>query len=761
MFLFPTNFEQRIHFDVIREVLRAFCQTELGRRQTDRIKCNTDFQTISDQLQTTWESLQLIKTNESQIPTLHNAELTPFLQQLAIDGTFLMENELNEIRNTVISIVDIENMLNATDAKLFPKLSQLNRHIKNSSLQIISLISAVLTPTGEINENASTELKQIRHEIFATQKSLDRILQNTIRKLQADNLIDKNTLPILREGRFAIPIPTANKRKIKGIIVDESDTGKTSFIEPQEVVETNNLYRSLQLQEQRERIRILKDVCHKLRPYIPFLNEGQQYIAFFDSLFAKAKLASILNATLPTLTNQALFHWRRTYSPILLLKNKGDRKKVVPFDLDLSKEDQRILVISGPNAGGKSVCLKTIVLVQYMLQCGILPPIDEGSTIGIFNKMIIDIGDDQSIENDISTYAAHLKNLKEMVKNAEESMLFLIDEAGNGTEPIFGGAIAQSVLEELANSSAIGVVTTHFTNIKMIATHHPVFKNAAMMFDAESLQPTYQMKIGQPGNSYAFEIANKIGLPATILQKAKESIGKEKVDYEQLLKNTLNEKKLLEDEKNTVKNQQEQLAKLITHYQKQADDLKKKKQTIIQDAHKQAQELLEVSNATIEKTIREIKEAQADKQKTAQARKKIDQLKQKIEPAELPLPKEKRVLHDFKELKPTKTTNSTTSSVATKIRKSKMQFQSTLDIRGLKADEALQTLMNYLDEAIMVNAEQINIIHGTGTGVLKQIVRSYLQQRNRNRKKLGQDELTYSDGDINKGGAGVTIVIIP
>ena len=583
---------------------------------------------------------------------------------------------------------------------------------------------------------------------------------------------------------------------------DESATGKTVFIEPQQVVEANNRIRELEGEERRERIRILLEITEQMRPQVPQILETENYLGEVDFLRAKALFAIDINAIVPELSKHPMIDWREAFHPVLLLNFRRQGKTVIPLTIHLTDRqspiaNNRILVISGPNAGGKSVCLKTVAILQYMVQCGLPVPMSEASKMGFFKNLLIDIGDEQSIEDDLSTYSSHLRNMKHFVRYADAHTLLLIDEFGTGTEPMIGGAIAEAVLSTLNEQRAFGVVTTHYGNLKHLAERTEGIVNGAMLYDRGQLKPLFQLSIGQAGSSFAVEIARQIGLPETIIQRATDIVGEEHIDYDKHLQDIARDKRYWENKRQNIRQKEKHLEEKIAHYEEQMAGIKAKKRAIIEEANAEAANLLRKSNATIERTIREIKEAKAEKKATQAARQKVENLKTKVEsqasktittsptsPTSKTNPatqstKQQKVLRDLSDLKvltknPTKllqeqeANNKASgsrslgqvriSNVTDELRRKKLSFNRELDIRGLRVDEALETLIAYIDDALMVNAEQVSILHGTGTGALKQVVRDYLAERQKSMRRLKSGDIVFHDGDPDRGGAGITIV---
>ena len=643
---------------------------------------------------------------------------------------------------------------------------------------LIVAIDRIIDRYGKMKDSASPELARIRKDIAQSQGSVSRALNAILRQAQAEGLLDKDAAPTMREGRLVLPVPPAYKRKIGGIVHDESATGKTVFIEPQQVVEANNRIRELEGEERRERMRILLEMTEYIRPEISHVLASEEFLADVDFLRAKALFAEDIEAIVPEVHNQPMLDWREARHPILLLNFRKQGRTVVPLSIRLT--DNRILVISGPNAGGKSVCLKTVALLQYMLQCGLAVPMNEASEMGLFENLLLDIGDEQSIEDDLSTYSSHLRNMKHFVRYANGKTLLLIDEFGTGTEPMIGGAIAEAVLTQLNEQKAYGVITTHYSNLKHLAERSKGIINGAMLYDRGQLKPLFQLSIGQAGSSFAVEIARQIGLPEQIIQRATDIVGEEHIDYDKQLQDIARDKRYWENKRQNIRQKEKHLEEKIAHYEEQMAGIKAKKRAIIEEANQQAADLLKKSNATIERTIREIKEAKAEKKATQQARQKVENLKSKVEEKSTKVSKpssasaskkQKNVLRDLSELKvltknPAKLIQETntpkpkmvSSNVADELRRRKLAFSRELDIRGLRVDEALEVLIAYIDDALMVNAEMVTILHGTGTGALKQVVRDYLSERQKTMRKLRSGDISFHDGDPDRGGAGITVV---
>lgn len=770
---YPENIEQKIDFQVIRNGLQGCCMSPLGREHVDAMAWQTNYETIRHLLIRAREMMTVLQDASLSFPHGEIYDLREALSRIRIEGLFLDEAELFSLRKTLDYVAQVERFFRTLDQERFPVLSALTTG--NTLGHIVTEIDRLLDRYGRLKDSASPELARIRAEITRSQGSVSRALNNILRQAQADGILDKDAAPTMREGRLVLPVPPAYKRKIGGIVHDESATGKTVFIEPQQVVEVNNRIRELEGEERRERMRILLEITAMLRPEVPQILDSETFLGEVDFLRAKALFSIDLGAIVPDFTGEPLLDWHDARHPVLLLTFRRQGKTVVPLTIRL-QGDQRILVISGPNAGGKSVCLKTVALLQYMLQCGLPVPMSEASRMGLFTQLMLDIGDEQSIEDDLSTYSSHLRNMKYFVRHADAHTLLLIDEFGTGTEPLIGGAIAEAVLTQLNEQGAYGVITTHYTNLKHLAEQTPGIINGAMLYDRGQLRPLFQLSIGQAGSSFAIEIARQIGLPDSIIRRATDIVGEEHIDYDKQLQDIARDKRYWENKRQNIRLREKHLEEKIAYYESEIAGLKQKRKDILNEANQQAADLLRQSNATIERTIREIKEAKAEKTATQQARRKVEQLKKRVadprptrdRPATT---KQDKVLRDLSDLRvltkdPARLIQETntpkprlvSANVADEMRRRKLSFSRELDIRGLRADEALNIVMAYMDDAIMVGADTVTILHGTGTGALKQVVRDYLAQRQKAMQRLGTGTLTFHDGDPDRGGAGITIV---
>ena len=748
-----TKIEQKIDFSVIRERLKGACSSSLGKEQVDELSFLTDYRQIIHLIDETKEMKEALEDSSLGFPRGEIHDLREELGRIRVEGLFLDEAELFMLRKTIDYAAQLERFYRSLDGNRFPILASMSSGSTGNLLDIVISIDRIIDKFGRLSDHASPQLAQIRRNLQSAQASVGRVLDTILRQAQAEGILDKDTAPTLREGRLVLPVPPAYKRKIGGIVHDESATGKTVFVEPQQVVEANNRIRELEGEERRERVRILLEMTAWLRPRVEQILKCEQLLAWTDFVRAKALFAREIDALAPQAEDKPMINWSNARHPILYLSFKEQHKQVVPLTIRLEAPKQRILVISGPNAGGKSVCLKTVAMLQYMFQCGLLVSLDESSMMGVFDKLMIDIGDEQSLMDDLSTYSSHLRNMKSFVKEADGNTLLLIDEFGTGTEPMIGGAIAESVLKQLNNQGAFGVITTHYTNLKHFAEQTEGVVNGAMLYDRGQLRPLFQLSVGQAGSSFAIEIARQIGLPESIVRNAIDLVGEEHIDYDKQLQDIARDKRYWENKRQNIRLREKHLEEKIAYYENEIAGLKAKKKEVLEEAKQEAAELLQRSNATIERTIREIKEAKAEKTRTQQARQKVEKLKEKVQPE-----KKKKVLKDFKDLKKLVPTVSTSPSVVNTIREHKRIFERNLDLRGLRTDEALETFIAYLDDAIMVNAGEVTILHGTGTGAIKQVIRQHLQERNKNLRKRGLAEIQYRDGDPDRGGAGWTVI---
>lgn len=637
--IYPQNFEQKIGFDSIRHLLKEKCLSTLGQERVDEMNFSESFKDINEWLEQVMEFIRIIQEEDS-FPDQYFFDVRPSLKRIRVEGMYLDEQELFDLRRSLETIRDIIHFLTLTpndeeqekENSPYPALQKLAGDIIVFP-QLITRINNILDKFGKIKDNASSELLRIRRELASTAGSISRSLNAILRNAQAEGYVDKDVTPTMRDGRLVIPVAPGLKRKIKGIVHDESSTGKTVFIEPAEVVEANNRIRELEGEERREIIRILTDFSIIVRPQVPAILQSYEFLAEIDFIRAKAHFSIQTNATKPSLEDKQILDWTMAIHPLLQLSLAKHNKKVVPLDIELT-QNQRILIISGPNAGGKSVCLKTVGLLQYMLQCGMPVPMHERSHAGLFGSIFIDIGDEQSIEDDLSTYSSHLTNMKTMMKSCNERSLILIDEFGGGTEPQIGGAIAEAVLKRFNEKGTFGVITTHYQNLKHFAEDHEGVVNGAMLYDRHLMQALFQLQIGNPGSSFAVEIARKIGLPEEVIADASEIVGSEYINADKYLQDIVRDKRYWETKRQNIRKREKQMEETIAKYEEELQELEKSRKEILRKAKEDAEKLIQESNARIENTIRIIKEAQADKERTQSARQELTDFKNQIEDIE-------------------------------------------------------------------------------------------------------------------------------
>ena len=828
--IYPQNFEQKIGFDQIRQLLKDKCLSTLGEERVNEMNFSDHFEEVDELLNQVAEFVRIIQ-EEDNFPDQFFFDVRPSLKRIRIEGMYMDEQELFDLRRSLETIRDIVRFLQRNDEEEsdcpYPSLKRLACDITVFP-QLITKIDGILNKYGKIKDNASTELSRIRRELANTMGSISRSLNSILRNAQSEGYVDKDVAPTMRDGRLVIPVAPGLKRKIKGIVHDESASGKTVFIEPAEVVEANNRIRELEGDERREIIRILTEFSNTLRPSIPEILQSYEFLAEIDFIRAKSHFAIQTNSIKPSLENEQLLDWTMAVHPLLQLSLAKHGKKVVPLDIELNLK-RRILIISGPNAGGKSVCLKTVGLLQYMLQCGMLVPMHERSHVGLFGSIFIDIGDEQSIEDDLSTYSSHLTNMKIMMKNCNERSLILIDEFGGGTEPQIGGAIAEAVLKRFNIKGTFGVITTHYQNLKHFAEDHEGVVNGAMLYDRHLMQALFQLQIGNPGSSFAVEIARKIGLPEDVIADASEIVGSEYINADKYLQDIVRDKRYWEGKRQTIRQREKHMEETIARYQAEMEELQKSRKEIIRQAKEEAERLLQESNARIENTIRTIKEAQAEKEKTRLVRqeladfresidnltskeqedkiaRKMEKLKEKQnrkkekkqngtkeQPTVQQTPKAtpitegcpvrikgqssvgevleingKNAVVAFGSIKttvkterlersnavPQKQESAKSSFVSNQTQDSmyekKLNFKQDIDVRGMRGDEALQAVTYFVDDAILVGMSRVRILHGTGTGILRTLIRQYLQTIPGVRH--------FADEHIQLGGAGITVV---
>lgn len=633
--IYPKTFEHKIGFDEIRTLLRERCLSTLGKEKIDDMSVSTNPTIINEWLQQVKE-FRLLQEQADDFPMQFFFDVRESVARLRLEGTHLNEDELFDLKRSLETIYNIVNYLNRGEDNndnepntyLYPALHRLATDVITFP-QLIKRIDNILDKFGRIKDSASAELQNIRQELARTEGGISKTLNRILRSAQSDGVVDKDVTPTMRDGRLVIPVTQGLKRKIKGIVHDESASGKTVFIEPTEVVEANNRIRELESEEHREIIRILTEFSKEIRPHVKSMLESYKFLASIDMIHAKAELARKINGFEPVVGSKPEIDWIQAIHPLLKISLEKQDKKVVPLDITITN-DKRILIISGPNAGGKSVCLKTVGLLQYMLQCGLSIPVGERSHTGIFKNILIDIGDEQSIEDDLSTYSSHLTNMKNMMKNADGNTLLLIDEFGTGTEPQIGGAIAEAVLKQFCNKQAYGIITTHYQNLKHFAKEHEGVVNGAMLYDRHQMKALFQLSIGNPGSSFAIEIARKIGLPEEVIHDASEIVGSDYIQSDKYLQDIVRDKRYWENKRQAIHQREKELDKLTVKYENDITEIEKSRKQILKKAKEEAEELLRQSNKNIENTIREIKECQADKEETRRIREELNSFKEEI-----------------------------------------------------------------------------------------------------------------------------------
>lgn len=814
--IYPDNFENKIGFTAIRSAIRSGCISASGMDYCDKMVFSTDYDHISEALSQVSEMTAILSAGED-VP-LHNVrDIGQMLRTLEIPGMFLTAEEFSTLRKCLMAMEEISSFFSSKtydgDVR-FPSLSEVASGVQTFR-QCRESIDRILDPLGDVKDSASDELQQIRRQLSSMSGTINSVMRRVMANAVKEGLIEADASPAMRDGRLVLPIQPMYKRKINGIVHDESASGKTVFIEPAEVVEVNNRVRELQIEERREIRRILMNLSSALRPYVTEISSSFNVIGFIDFIHSKAFFARNAGAVMPHLHKSPQLEMYHACHPGLQESLRRNNKEIVPLDIVLPK-GKRMLVISGPNAGGKSVCLKTVGVIQYMVQCGILPTVYENSHIGIFDDIFVDIGDDQSIENDLSTYSSHIRNMSRIVKAGRTTSLVLIDEFGGGTEPQIGGAIAQAILKKMNELEMWGIITTHYQNLKHFAEDTAGLINGSMLYDRQKMAPLFQLSIGHPGSSFAIEIARKTGLPDDIIEEAKNIVGNDYVNMDKYLLDIARDRRYWENKRLSIRQKEKKIEETLERYSSQAEELRLRRNEIISDAKAQAKTILEGSNAAIERTIHEIRRTQAEKEATLEARKKIAEDKKrlmkdpvqehkllkkvpksrknkaskndllKVEdvrpievgdivkldgegmPGKVIEVKGKQATVVFGQLKTSvksdrlRHTDAKISSGANRdvsfvsdstssgSRTRQLEFSRQIDVRGMRADEAVQAVTYYIDDALQFNADKVRILHGTGTGALRQAIRSYLD--------TVPGVKSFHDEHVQFGGAGITVV---
>lgn len=729
-------------------MLSDTCLGPLGRQYADKMQFSADPVIIREQLLLGEEMRQILLSSEN-FPSQDYNDVTGHLLGIRIAGTYLDPEHLTEIKLSLVTVIRILEFLQSHDKDQFPHLTALGKEIVVDKW-IIKEIERLVDDKSQVRDDASATLRKIRKDRKSKQAVVEKKIIQELKAAKKSGWTPEDADVTIRDGRLVIPMINTFKRKIAGFVLDESATGQTVFIEPADVLETNNEIRELDYAERREIIRILTDFADNLRPFVEDLLSAYLFLGKVDFIRAQAMFAIRIHACLPGhISDEPCISWTDATHPLLFLSHSKQNKQVVPLTIELIP-DSRILIITGPNAGGKSVCLKTVGLVQYMFQCGLLPPAKENSRFGIFRKIFLDIGDEQSLENDLSTYTSKLYNIKYFIENLDANSLFLIDEFGTGTDPTLGGSIAEASLERINEHHAFGVVTTHYSNLKLLASRLPGVVNGAMLYDSARMKPLFQLKAGKPGSSFTFEIARQIGFPEDVLRHASDKIGKSQLDFDKELQNLEVEKSEVQKKTTELDVADTFLSELITKYQKLKDDLEKSRAEILLKAKEEAFKLLNESNKMVEKTIKEIRESQADKERTKEVRQELKQFREKVSTG-LPASADEKSLKKITiQQQPGSAAPKKRTSIYGGLQDKISQFQLTLDIRGKRVEEAQALLQRYIDDAILIGMTEIRVLHGKGNGILRQVTREYLRAQ--------KEVKHYADEVLERGGSGITVV---
>ncbi|NJN41224.1 MAG: endonuclease MutS2 [Flammeovirgaceae bacterium] len=780
--IYPQDFESRIGFDLIRSSLQKYCSSTLGQKEVERIGFSTDSAIINEKLDQTTEFIRLMQSADPpQVSGFYDPhEIWPILR---IEDSYLEEDLLFALFQTLEKAQLLFNFLNKRKEEC-PSLLLLTIEISWPNELLRELIN-IFTESGKLADQASRELARIRKRLTDEQAKVRGLVNKIFRDASNSGFTPDGSSPTLRNGRVVLPIKSEHKRKIKGFVHDESATGQTIFIEPSELLELNNEIRDIEIEERKEVVKILRSITNELRNNSAEVKQVFNFLSRIDCIRAKAKLAIQLSCVKPLIVNGPNLRWKNAKHPILMMTHKKGNQ-VVPLTIDLDAND-RLLLVSGPNAGGKSVCLKTVGLIQYMFQCGLPVPVHESSTLGMFDSIFLDIGDQQSIENDLSTYSSHLASMNHFIRKADDHTMILIDEMGSGTDPSFGGGIAEAIIKKLLEKGAWGVITTHYYNLKMFAAENSGMRNAAMRFDTKQLQPLFELEIGPPGNSFALEIAKKIGLSKDTLDEAEKCIGKELVGLETIMQNLMHEKQEVEKKLEQLTKKEELLERSKNEYDQLKSNLEHQKKEIIQKAKLEASMLLDNTNKQIEKTIRHIKESKAEKKETRKVRDGLSRLKQYVKTEKSPVHKSgvqvkvndhvriigqevsgtvqaikgKSAVVAFGDLRTTVkmdqlvlsrevSSESKAGSLGINLHVRRSAFNDLIDVRGKKAEDVILLVRDYIDEATLLNYPQVKILHGKGEGILRKVIREQL--------KTNKSVQSCKDEHIERGGEGITVV---
>ena len=826
--IYPANFEEKIGFDRIREQVTALCSTPSAKAKLAEEGFSTSADEIERRLSLMNEMRSLLML-ERDFPDGDYPDPAPLVAKIRVEGSYLLAAEADQLRKALVTVGAIAEFILGRGGARYPRLWELSRRVTLFP-EIVRAIDVILDDRGEVKDSASPELQQVRRAIREREGQAAKRLQQVLQRAKQAGIVDADAVLSVRDGRPVIPVAAANKRKLQGFIHDESATGRTFYVEPVEVVEINNELKELEYAERREVVKVLSTFTESIRPDAEAIADAGDYLSSVDMIRAKARWALANDAGKPILSTDDRLELRTARHPLLQQTLRAQGREVVPLDLALDRR-KHILVISGPNAGGKSVCLKTTGLMQYLFQCGYPVPASEVSELPVFRSIFIDIGDEQSIDDDLSTYSSHLLNMKNMLAGASSSTLVLIDEFGSGTEPVIGGAIAEAILERLLAKGCYGVITTHYANIKYYASNTEGIANGAMMFDVQNIRPLFRLEMGKPGSSFAVEIARKIGLPEDIIRAAGEKAGSDHINIEKQLREIARDKHYWEQKRDRIRQTDRKVEELEQTYAGQLSKIRAERQEILKKAKLEAQQLIADANRQIENTIRTIREAQAEKELTRLARRELDDFRdavakadtadkdaevareiERIErrrqrreerkaqrgeaqaagaaPAEAPKPREveagskvrmagqdmvgvvqsvkgrkaqvafgqilttvdRKMLtvvsnSEFREATRPQTARTVVSA---DISARKLSFKDHIDVRGMRAAEALDAVQDFIDDALMVGVGSVSILHGKGTGALKEEIRRYL--------RTVPEVESARDEHADRGGAGITIV---
>ncbi|MBQ9586136.1 MAG: Smr/MutS family protein [Muribaculaceae bacterium] len=818
--IYPSNFESKIGFTTVRKEINSRCISTLGQHCCEQMRFSTRFDEVMLWLNQTNEFLSILQSKR-EFPLNYFFDMRTTLKAIAVPGSHLSAESLFNLQRSLTTVGEIVRFFERSSDEgtpAYPSLARLAKTMQ-SFPDIIAEIGRILDKNGNIKDNASPLLQELRRAIANATASINGLLRKVIATGRQEGYLDKDTTPSVRDGRLVIPVSPMHKRKLRGIVHDESASGRTIFIEPEEVVETNNRIREAENEVKREIVRILTEVTDLIRPHAEELLATYRVLGLIDFIRAKAVFAQDVDGQMPHVEKNPHVELYHAIHPALLLSLREQGKEVVPLNIELNSQ-QRILLISGPNAGGKSVCLKTVGVVQYMMQCGVLPTVYYNSHMGIFNSIFIDIGDQQSIEDDLSTYSSHLQNMKTFLVRGDKRSLILIDEFGSGTEPQIGGAIAQAILDQLNKSRIMGVITTHYQNLKQFADDTPGIVNGAMLYDRQQMKPLFQLSIGYPGSSFAIEIARKTGIPREVIDKASEIVGSDYINMDKYLLDIVRDRKYWENKRYDIHQKEKKINAIAEQYNERLEKLNHEYKSILKEARNEALDIIAQSNSQVERTIKDIKEVQAEKEKTRQVRQQLEEFKQRLaqedqaqglkeirplksinkpnkkektkkthitkkddrnrplQPGDSVLLKggastvgtiisldEKYAVVAFGSLKTrvevsrlertlrkaeSREKPSITKSTADDIRHRQLHFKTEIDVRGMRADEAVQAVTYFIDEAIQFMYKTVRILHGTGTGALREAIRQYLNTVN--------GVKNYHDEHVQLGGAGITIV---